>query len=167
MSVVAARRAGALMIIARQFEQSVKLRAESDRAIYHALGAGKSVVESIHWARQSLARSDQRSYQWATLTLTTCDVKNGEQLVNLAFPPVFAEAPSQAESDPAKTADEPESTRQSGSSAQAMSGGDPTHAQTQSALSEGTLRLAKRRRSLPTPAPLFVQDTVSLIQRSQ
>ena len=158
--VKSAKNAGALAVIARQFDQSVKTRAESDRAIYHALGSGSSLADALQWARQALFQSDMSGYQWAALTLTTSSVDGGTPLALSDFPPRITR-PSAVRSS---TRQESSATASSSPEASAPpSAGTSTSKEIQ----EGSLTLVRGRRPLPDSAAQFVRDTVALIQKSQ
>jgi hypothetical protein len=152
--VTSARNAGALAVVARQFDQSVKTRAESDRALYHALGSGASLADALQWSRQTLFQSNASSYQWAALTLTTAEIKGEGPLALADFPPRFEPKPQRQESSESKSLES--------SSEVTSSSVSPKHE-----LREGNLTIARRRRTLPDSADQFVRDTVMLIQRSQ
>ena len=144
--VVNTRRVGSMVIISRQFEQSVKTRAESDRALYHALGSGFSFVHALHWARHALHQSEPEGYQWATLVLTTGLEKSYPTILE-SFPPQF----SSSEASLDKAIHKPASIAQD-------------H---QTDLAEGQVILSKKRRPSAIPVVQFVHETVALIQKSQ
>ena len=140
-----ARRSGAYFVIARQFEQSVKTRAESDRAIYHALGSGYSISHAMHWARKALYQSEVNSYQWATLTLSSGYEHNYSMLLS-AFPPKLTNTPEPELNKPVEAANETEDRQ---------------------GLVEGQAVLSQKRRISALSVTQFVQETVQLIQKSQ
>jgi hypothetical protein len=79
-----AREAGATLVFGRQIELSVKEKAESDRALYHALGSGYDVVSALHWARHVLLNNQPQHYHWSSLTLTVPPM-NGDPQSHPAF----------------------------------------------------------------------------------
>lgn len=64
-----ARCSGASLVLNRQVDLSVKASAESDRALYHSFGSGRSAVEALWEARRALRKASS-GYDWASLTLT-------------------------------------------------------------------------------------------------
>ena len=141
-----ARRSGAYFIIARQFEQSVKTRAESDRAIYHALGSGYTIPHAVHWARKALYQSENNSYQWATLTLSS-GYQSNYPMLQSSFPPQLSTMTIETKASRSTKAINEIEDRQE--------------------MTEGQAVLSKKRRSSALSVTQFVQDTVQLIQKSQ
>ena len=143
--VAKARRSGSYFVIARQFEQSVKTRAESDRALYHALGSGYSIPHAMHWARKALYQSEPNSYQWATLTLNSGYEHEYAMLLS-DFPPKLCAAIEPLQSKPTTK---------------------PQDTDDQQGLVEGQALLSRKGRRSALSVQSFVQQTVQLIQKSQ
>ena len=152
--VIASSRAGASFVIARQFEQSAKARAEADRALYHALGSKFSISGAINWARQALAQSEPDGYHWASLVcMTRAEEWRTDAPLSLSpFPPLEPTQKSQSKRDY-----EPNKEGRVDSNTGSFGG----------ELQEGQLKLGLKPRVPPHSTESFVNETVELIQKSQ
>jgi len=144
-----ARRAGARVVINRQIELSVKASAESDRALYHSFGSGRSAIQALWEARRALRKATS-GYDWASLTLTVAPpTVAGEWATSVAyeaFPPPLMRA-------------ETASTSHSAEGAQGVPVGEELQ------LSASPVPYAPITKAIS--GATFVEQTVKLVQETQ